>query len=413
MAVSLEEAQEVVLSLAQVLPVEKVPLTMSYGRVLGRTLFADRDFPPFNRSPLDGYALIAADVVSATPEQPVILQQVDNVPAGTVSTVAVKPGTACRIMTGAPIPAGATGVIRLEDTKTIDNQVYVLDGRGAAKNICLKGEEIAAGEELIAAGTKIGFGAMGMLSVYGEAEPYVYRQPTVALLSTGSELVPVDQPLAPGKIRNSNSYMICGQILAAGAIPVLLGSVPDEREAIVAGLRRAEDCDVVITTGGASVGDRDLIAAVFQSIGVKILFTRVEMKPGMPVVAGVKDGKLFLGLSGNPSAASIAFEQIARPLLLRMGGCKAWFRPRIQACLAAPFKKSTGAKRFVWAKWWQEGGQMLVAPSVMQGNGMLKSAIAANSLICIPANSPPLAVGAEVSVMLLIDSDSNNCVSLS
>jgi len=405
MAISLEEAREVLLPLVRVLPVEKIPLAMSYGRILADTLCAGSDFPPFDRSPLDGYALIASEVYQATPEQPVVLQQVDNVPAGSVSELTIERGTACRIMTGAPLPVGTTGVVRLENTEVVGDRVRVFDGREASKQICLQGEEIASGEQLIAAGTKIGFGAMGMLALNGEAMPSVYRQPRVALLATGSEIISVEKQLTPGKIRNSNSYMLSGQVIDAGSKPVILRNVPDEREAIIAGLQEAEQCDIVITTGGASVGDRDLIADVFRSIGINVLFERVEMKPGMPVVAGVKGEKLFLGLSGNPAAASISFEQIMRPLLLKMGGRKTWYRPQIQARLAAPFKKSTGAKRFVWARWWQEGGQLFVEPSAMQGNGMLKSAIPANSLIIIPANSPPLPSGTEVSVILLIDNN--------
>jgi len=405
MAISLEEAREVLLPLVRVLPVEKIPLAMSYGRILADTLCAGSDFPPFDRSPLDGYALIASEVYKATPEQPVVLQQVDNVPAGSVSELTIERGTACRIMTGAPLPAGTTGVVRLENTEVVGDRVRVFDGREASKQICLQGEEIASGEQLIAAGTKIGFGAMGMLALNGEAMPSVYRQPRVALLATGSEIISVEKQLTPGKIRNSNSYMLSGQVIDAGSKPVILRNVPDEREAIIAGLQEAEQCDIVITTGGASVGDRDLIADVFRSIGINVLFERVEMKPGMPVVAGVKGEKLFLGLSGNPAAASISFEQIMRPLLLKMGGRKTWYRPQIQARLAAPFKKSTGAKRFVWARWWQKDGQLFVEPSAMQGNGMLKSAIAANSLIIIPPNSPPLPSGTEVSVILLIDNN--------
>lgn len=405
MAISLEKAREILLPLVQVLPIEKTELARSYGRILAEALYAKSDFPPFDRSPLDGYAVVAAEVERASAEQPVILRQIDNVPAGSVSGKIVRQGTACRIMTGAPLPDGATGVVRLENTKVVDDQVYVLDGRETARQICLQGEEISIDEELLAPGVKIGFGAMGMLALNGEAMPAVYRQPRVALLATGSEIISVEKPLAPGKIHNSNSYMLAGQVIDAGSQPVILPNVPDEREAITAGLQEAEQYDIVITTGGASVGDRDLIADVFRSFGVNIFFERVEMKPGMPVVAGVKGEKLFIGLSGNPAAASISFEQIIRPLLLKMGGRKIWYRPQVQAQLAVPFKKSTGAKRFVWASWRQEKGQLFVEPSAMQGNGMLKSAIAANSLMIIPANSPPLPVGTEVSVMLLIDND--------
>jgi molybdopterin molybdotransferase len=405
MSIGLEEAQRMLLDLAQPMPAEEVQLAASCGRILARPLIATSDFPPFNRSPLDGYALLAVEVEDATPEQPVVLRQIANIPAGSITTEVVRSGTACRIMTGAPLPPGATGIVRLEDTCLLNGTVHILAGYGAAENICWRGEEIVAGEELVADGTKIGSGTMGMMAVFGEAAPLVYQRPQVALLATGSEIIPVEWPLAEGKIRNSNSYMLSAQTIAAGALPVLLDSAPDDREAIVAALRRAGQCAVVITTGGASVGDCDLIAVAFEQMGIDIMFDRVDMKPGMPVVVGIKGHQLYFGLSGNPAAASISFEQLVRPVLLKMGGRKSWYRPQVKARLAVPFAKSTGAKRFVWARWWQEDGQLLAAPCRTQGNGMLKSALTANGLIVIPGNSPPLPMGEEVAVLLLIDND--------
>ncbi|WP_371371583.1 gephyrin-like molybdotransferase Glp [Sporomusa aerivorans] len=403
MSVKLEIAQEILLNLVTVMPRERVPLQECWRRILGETVTSDMDFPPFDRSPLDGYALIADEVAAATPENPVILRQIDYIPAGENPHTAVRAGTACRIMTGAPLPPAATGVIRLEDTVLQGNSVAILAGKGADKNICFRGEEIFAGEEVVAQGTVINAGVMGMLAVLGKSRPYVFCKPRVALIATGSEIVPVDFPLVPGKIRNSNSYMLSAQVADAGGQTVLLGNASDNVDEIAHLLETASDCDVFVTTGGASVGDYDLIGEVYKKLGITLLFDRVSIKPGMPVLAGTRDGKLYLGLSGNPAAAAISFEQLVRPVLMKMAGRKVWWRPRIKAILASPFKKATGAKRFVWARCWQTANDILVEPSRGQGNGMLKSAMGANSIIVIPENSPPLPVGTEVEVVLLAD----------
>ena len=402
-SVKLEIAQEILLNLVTVMPKERVALQECWRRILGESVTSDMDFPPFTRSPLDGYALIAEDVTTATPENPVILEQIDYIPAGGNPSKTISAGTASRIMTGAPIPPNATGVIRLEDTIVNGDSVSIVDGRGAEKNICLQGEEIFLGEEVVSQGTIINFGVMGMLAVLGKSRPYVFRKPRVALIATGSEIVPVDFPLAPGKIRNSNSYMLSAQVTEAGGQTVLMGNASDNIDEIAHLLESASDCDLFVTTGGASVGDYDLIGEVYKKLGITLLFDRVSMKPGMPVLAGTRDGKLYLGLSGNPAAAAMSFEQLVRPVLMKMAGRKVWWRPRIKGILASPFKKKTGAKRFVWARCWQAETDMLVEPSRALGNGMLKSAMGANALIVIPEDSSPLAVGTEVEVILLAD----------
>ncbi|MBP2637145.1 MAG: moeA 1 [Firmicutes bacterium] len=403
MSVKLEIAQEILLNLVTVMPTERVALHECWRRILGETVISDMDFPPFDRSPLDGYALIAEEVGTATAESPVTLEQIDYIPAGGNPSKAINAGTASRIMTGAPIPQAATGVVRLEDCSVQGNQVHILDGRGAEKNICRRGEDLSQGEEVVKPGTIINAGVMGMLAVLGKSRPCVFCKPRVALIATGSEIVPVDFPLTPGKIRNSNSYMLSAQVAEAGGETVLVGNVSDNLDEIAHLLENASDCDVVITTGGASVGDYDLIGEVYKKLGITLLFDRVSIKPGMPVLAGTRDGKLYIGLSGNPAAAAISFEQLVRPVLMKMAGRKIWWRPRVKGILASPFKKKTGAKRFVWARCWQAGTDILVEPSGGQGNGMLKSAMAANSLIVIPENSPPLAVGTEVEIILLAD----------
>mgnify|MGYP003585213753 CR=1 FL=1 len=402
MSVELEAARQMLLDLVRVLPVEQVPLEESWQRVMAETVIADSDFPPFDRSPLDGYALIAGEVSQATPHRPVVLTEIDSISAGSLASKEVTSGTACRIMTGAPIPPGATGVVRLEDTTVQGKQVTILSGAGLDKNICFRGEELASGTAVVEPGTVVNMGVMGMLAMVGNYQPHVYQRPRVALIATGSELVGTGEPLAPGKIRNSNSYMLSAQTREAGSDPVLLGTAKDDVAAIIKLIRSCGDYKVCITTGGASVGDYDLIGEVFQQMGIEILFDRINMKPGMPVLAGTKDGILYIGLSGNPAAASIAFEQIVRPVLLAMGGRRDIWRPVVQARLTGAFKKATGSKRFVWAKVEQGKEGLIAEPLRLQGNGMLQSAIHANALIVIPADSPPLPEGTVVDIMVLV-----------
>jgi molybdopterin molybdotransferase len=402
-AVPLEMAQEMLLACARTMAAEEVALADCWRRVLAEPVVADADFPPFDRSPLDGYALVAAEAEGATRQSPVLLMVVDDIPAGSVPHVDLRPGEAARIMTGAPVPAGATGVVRREDTSEEGGRVAIYDAGGAAGNICLRGEEIAVGEQVAAAGTVVNAGVMGLLALLGVARPLVFKRPQVALLATGSEVAPVDAPLAPGAIRNSNSYMLAAQVREAGAKPMLLGIARDEVAAIAARLREAAACDLVVTTGGVSAGDYDLLADVYRELDIEVMFERVGMKPGMPVLAGRKDGRLYIGLSGNPAAAAVAFEQLVRPLLLKMGGRGDLWRPRAEAVLTAPFAKSSGATRFVWARFRHADGGLTVEPLRLQGNGMLKSAATANALIVIPAGSPPLAAGSTVEVRLLAD----------
>lgn len=401
MALPLTAAQDILLRAVAVLPPENAMLAECWQRVLAADVTATIDFPPFDRSPLDGYALIADEVTAATHEQPVWLQVVDDIPAGSLPRTDIRPGTAARIMTGAPVPAGATGVVRLEDTRKEGGRVAIMAGTLAGKNICRRGEEIAGGQVVLQAGSVIGSGAMGLLALLGVSQPAVFRRPRVTLIATGSEIVPVEAPLAPGAIRNSNSYMLSAQIADAGALAINFGIVRDEVAAIADRLTAAGDCDLVVTTGGVSAGDYDLLADVYRQLGIAVLFDEVDIKPGMAMLAGHKNGRLYIGLSGNPAAASVAFELLVRPVLRKLGGHSRLWRPRTRARLTVAFAKASPVIRFVWAACRLEQGCLVAEPLPLQGNGMLKSTVSANALVIVPANSPPLAAGDEVEVMLL------------
>lgn len=378
------------------------PLGDCYQRVLAEDITAQMDFPPFDRSPLDGYALRAEDVEQAKTDSPVILTQVDNVPAGSLPSKKIESGEAARIMTGAKIPEGATAVIRLEDLEVVGERVRVFSP-AAIPNICRQGEELRKGDIVLPKGTLLGEGALGLLAMLGYSQPLVYRKPKVAVLATGSELIGVEEMLTQGKIRNSNNYMLLAKIREAGGEPLLLGHVRDELEAIEEKLKGHKDVDVYITTGGASVGDYDLMEEFFQRMNIPQLFSRIAMKPGMPVMAGFWQDALFVALSGNPAAANVSFEALLRPVLRKMAGARRTERPRVQGRLKKAFAKPSAARRFVWAHCEWVDGVLQVEPAVFQGNGMLAGMLVANGLMDIPAESGCLPEGAEVEVRLLIE----------
>lgn len=402
--IMLEEALAELLKRAPVCSTARRPLAECFQRVLAEDIKAEMDFPPFNRSPLDGYAVRTADIAAATPEHPVFLEQIDYVPAGTNPAKSVAAGQATRIMTGGKIPAGADAIVKLEDTVMNDGRIGILTPETAATNICSQGEEIRKGEWVLARGEQIQEGALSLLALLGCGMPLIHEKPQVGILATGSELLPVAEPLTAGKIHDSNSYMLMAKILQAGGEPVLLGTVPDELSVMAAALHAHSGLPLYITTGGASVGDYDLMERLFQHMGIPLLFKRVSMKPGMPVLAGVRNGSLFIALSGNPAAASVSFELLIRPLIRKIAGLKNWCHPRIKVKLQGSFTKPSLLRRFVWAHCFSRQGAVFAEPLPYQGNGMIRSSLAANALVEISAGSPPLESGTELEALLLCES---------
>jgi molybdopterin molybdotransferase len=400
-AVEVETARQYLLDTVRCCGPERYKLINCWDRILAEDITADSASPPFDQSLLDGYAVISLEVERATPEQPVMLEQIDYIPAGSVGKHAITWGQTARIMTGAPIPSGANGIVRLEDTKCAGTHITILAGAGAAKNICRQGEEFAQGEVVLHRGTRLNAGAMGMLATLGQTEPLVYRHPRVGILATGSEIIDVDQPLTPGKIRNSNSFMLQAQVFEAGGEPVLLGGIEDDIKLICNVLQAAPVCDIYITTGGASVGDYDLMGQVFDKLGVKVIFNRVAMKPGKQIFAGSWQEALLVGLSGNPAAASVSFEVLVRPVIRKMAGHAATLRPMIRAVLKTDFRGTSTARRFVWGQCSQGPLGWEATPIAYQRSGILKSMVSANALIVIPPGTSNLLEGSEVDVMLL------------
>lgn len=400
--IPLEQAQEIILGKIKMVPKIEVELLLALNMVLAEDIYAGNNLPPFDRSPLDGYAVRSEDIKGVSEQNPVFLELIEKVPAGYMATKEVVAGTAIAVMTGSPIPEGADVVIMIEETKLEEGQVAIYKGYKANSNISRAGEDVKKGELVLTAGSLINSGAIGMLAALGKKNVNVYRKPRVAILSTGDELIDIDQPLKPGKIRNSNLYALAAAIQEAGGESFLLGSVPDQiqatKEKVTQGLKMA---DLVLTTGGVSVGDYDVVKDVFLGLGAELLFWRVDIKPGTPAVAALLGDKIIIGLSGNPAAAFITFEHLVRPVLRKLSGHGDLFRRRVKAILDDEFLKSGRQRRFLRSMVNQEEGTYHVTLTGKQNPGIMKSILHCNALVDVPSNGGPLKAGDQVDVILL------------
>ncbi|OMF38881.1 molybdenum cofactor biosynthesis protein [Paenibacillus sp. FSL H8-0548] len=414
-AVKVSEAQERVLAAAAELQLgsELVPLRASGGRRLARALVATSDWPPFARSGLDGYAVRAADIAEASPGQPATLRVVDTVAAGGLALAAVEKGTAARIMTGAAVPVGADAVVMLEQTAEAmlaDGSAAVLikHAGAAGQHIAPQGEEFRLGGALAAPGTLVRPGHIALLGTFGYAEVPVCKRPRVAVFATGSELLPVAAPLAPGQIRDSNSCMVAAMIEQSGAEPILCGPLPDERAAVEEALAQAAaHADLIVTTGGVSVGDFDVMSDLFSSmkqgrIQGQVLFDRVAMRPGSPTSTAVVNGRLLIALSGNPGACFVGFELFARPALLRMQGVEAALPRTVMAQLLTAVDKPSPHERYVRSRLlYQADGRLLADPLAFSKSSMMASIADAEGLAVIPSGSRGADAGELIKVILL------------
>ena len=388
------EARDLLLRLAKPVDAETVSLDHCAGRVLAFDLRAAEDVPAFDRSAYDGYALRAADIETASRDQPVTLRITETIPAGCVPALPVTPGTAAHLMTGAKLPEGADCVINFERTEFTDGTVTLFAPLKPGDNVVKRGEDVAAGSLLAAAGTLIDAGLAGTLAAQGVAKVQVYRRPVIGLISTGSEVVEADRPQPDGKIRNANRASFTALLSREGCEVRYLGLAGDEAEAIRAliaeGLRT---CDAVILTGGVSVGDWDVTPEAMTRAGAEILLRGVAMKPGMACAYGTADGKPVLGLSGNPASALTNFCVCALPAIRRLQGRKEALPQPVKAALARDFRKKSPSTRFLRGRLRLEDGSVVLEASADQGNIVLSSTIGCSAFVLIPAGSGPVAAG--------------------
>jgi molybdopterin molybdotransferase len=406
--ISLEEAQQLVLNIANPVGECITPLQQAAGRVLSRDTQSPINVPAFDKSPLDGYAVRAEDTGAASPGSPVVLQIIEEVRAGSVPSKVVGTGEAVRIMTGAPIPQGANEVVRFEDVQEAPDHIRVSHPLTAGRNIIPLGEDVVRGEVVAHKGVLINSALLGVLASLGTARIPVYNRVRVAIITTGNELLDPTEKWLPGKIYNSNRYCLEARCRELGTEPVFIASVPDEKEAIAKILSSAlDEADVVITTGGVSVGQYDVVKDAIQMIGAETLFWKIAMKPGTPAVAAHLDGKPIISLSGNPAAAMVVFELVAVPVLKKMSGFRNQLPITITGVLAGNFTKASPQRRIVRARWMKQGSDELIQITGSQGNGVLKSLVDCNLLVDVPAGSPPLAAGQVVSAFLVDDFQTN------
>lgn len=371
------------------------------GAVLGEDITAAENVPPFDRSPFDGYAFRAADTANADAGHPVTLRILEEIPAGSMWTQEVTSGTAAKILTGAPIPPGADAVTKYEDTEFTDETVTIFTSFAPGENVVPEGEDVKRGDLLAAKGTVIDPALLGVLAAQHMTAPLVYWSPTVAVITTGSELAAADEPLSGGKIVNTNIYTFRAEAekLGCGCLTYVASDDPEE---IAWDIRDAlRVADMVITTGGVSVGDYDYTPEAMDRAGVKTLVRTLKLKPGGASAYGVKDGKLICALSGNPASALTNYYAVVLPALRKLCGYKEPRLTELTVALAEDFGKKSPKTRLIRGTLDLTDGTARMHVSHAQGNGVLHSLSGCDLLAEIPAGSGRLPAGTKLSAYLI------------
>ncbi len=396
-----EEALKIILGSVDSLDSETVDIIDSSGRVLAEDVYSDCDIPAFDYSAMDGYALKFSDTKGGSSESPVILEVIGELRAGAVSSSKIEDNQAIKIMTGAPIPEGADAVIMVENTRASGADVKILEEVKEGKNIRRAGEDIKNGDLVIQKGMLLNGAHAGMLAALGMPWIRVIRKPKVAILATGDEIVDIEEKIERGKVRNSNAYSLYSQVLTCGGIPVNKGIAKDEAGELRAKLKSCLDCDVILTSGGVSMGEYDLVKDVMVEMGMELKFWKVAIRPGKPLLFGVIGGKPFFGLPGNPVSSMVVFEIFLRPAILKILGQERDDRKEIEAVLEEDIEKKKGLRFFIRAQTQWRDGVYMTRTTGPQGSGILRSMVLANSLIILPEDEVYLEKGKKVSVRLL------------
>ncbi len=395
------EALNQILGDVQPFGLEKVHILDALGRVIGENIRASRDIPPKDNSAMDGYAIRALDSAHAGPDRPVRLRIVEDIPAGSVPRKTIGQGEAARIMTGAPLPAGADAIVRMEDTTCDGEWVTISMPYRAGQDVRLAGEDVRGGDVVIPRGELLRPAEIGMMATLGRSFIYVYQRPVVAVISTGDELVDIDEEPSPWKIINSNGYSNMSQVRDCGAIPLYIGIAKDRKDDLAAKFNAALRADVIITSGGVSLGDYDFVKDVIAETGNRMHFWQVAMRPGKPLVYGRVHEKPFFGLPGNPVSSMVSFEQFVRPSLLKMMGHTNLYRRTIRVPLEEDISKTAGLAHFIRACVEWRDGRYRILTTGDQGSGILKSMVKANGLIVLPEDATVVKKGDEVTVQII------------
>lgn len=398
--VPVEEARDRVLQQIKPLQPLELPLQEAEGCVLAQDVVAPVDIPDFASSAMDGFAVRSHDVAGATPASPVELRIVGRALIGQRPETTVGGDEAVRIATGAPIPAGADAIVPIENCEVVADTVRVLAGSPEGKHVRPTGEDVRGGEVLLQAGQRLGAPELGLLAAAGSSHPLVHPRPRVVVLSTGDELVPPGQAPEYGQVHDSNSYLLYGALREVGAVPMMAGIVHDEvddlKDRVLSHLVQA---DAFISSGGVSVGERDVVKAAFFKRG-ELAFYKVAMQPGMPQGFGHVEGKPFFGLPGNPVSVFVSFEVFIRPALRKMMGRRQLYRPEITARLDTDISGPEGKTQFarVRVKRTKEG--WVATPTGPRGSNLIATVSRANGLAIVPAGIETAEAGSVVKVMV-------------
>ena len=406
---NVDKALENILADIKTLEAETASLPDSHDRVLAEDIISPIDLPPFDNSAMDGYAIRYEDSAGASQSTPATLAVTMDIMAGSAPDLALEAGQAARIMTGAPIPDGATAVIPVEDTNDdwakgedspLPSEVQICRSLSLGENIRRAGENIGAGDTIMKAGTVIGPAEIGMIAAIGRPRVAVIRQPKVAILSSGDELVDIYDELTPGKIRDTNGYSLAALIRGAGGLPIRLPIAKDRLESIRALYRRALEInpDMLISTAGVSVGAADLVKVVMDELG-EIDFWRINMRPGKPLAYGTIQGLPFFGLPGNPVSTMVTFEALVRPALAKIAGRP--FKQRAITATVADDMRSDGRRTYARVTLTREGERLIARSTGIQSSGALMSMVLADGLAIIPEDQTFLPAGAELEVLPL------------
>jgi molybdopterin molybdotransferase len=406
---SVEEALQKILAEVDVLETETVPILEALGQVLAEDIVSSINVPPLDNSAMDGYAVRAQDTSGAAEASPKLLRVIDTVIAGSISQKQVTPGTAVRIMTGAPLPRGADAVVQFENTdetgrKNPEAEIGILVPAEPGLNVRRAGEDVAKGAVAIKKGAVIRPAEVGVMASLGYSRVKAVRRPVVAILSTGNELVELGQPLPEGKIYDSNLYSLAGLVKRYGCVPKILGIARDEEKSLVDKLRQAQDADMLLTTGGVSMGDYDMVKDILARDG-RMVFWKVRVKPGKPLAFGKIKGKTkdipHLGLPGNTVSCMVSFELFVRPALLKMMGKKNLEKPAVEAILEDNVKNDAGRRVYNRAIIARRDGHYYARMTGPQGSGILKSMVLANGLVLIPEEKKTMKKGETIRALML------------
>lgn len=381
---------------------ESIPLSASLGRILKDDVVSDCNVPPFDRSPYDGFVLLAEDIKEASEDNPVTLRIVEEIPAGSIPYTALSKGLASRIMTGARIPEGGDCVIKFEDTSYNDKTVTFTAPACCGQNIIYAGEDIKDGDTAVRGGYRIDAGALGVISSLGRMYVEVYKKPLVGIISTGSELVEVPEILPAGKIRNSNRYIMDALLKTCGCDSVYLGLADDNVDSISALLETGvKNCDMIIVTGGVSVGDYDLTAEAMENSGFTMLARGADIKPGRACAYAAFGKKIVCGLSGNPASAYTNFYAILRPVINSLAGLNNPLPEEFSLRLLSPIDRLSNHTRFIRGKLEINGDTAGIRPAEFQGNISASSLINCDVMAIIPKGSAGLDKGSILKAFFL------------